>query len=475
MKSFPSSASAKYLVAFVFPLALVCPAASAAPDLSNLIDILEAAPEGSWSKVGLNKFSDAWPDPADRALAGGSFSNPGSIIPAWSGFAWDSARGDMLLFGGGHQNYAGNEVYRWQGSTQTWQRASLPSQAVNVGGAVFLAADGALNAPPSAHTYDTTNYLPVADRMLVLGGAAFNTGGGFAAPDGAGGFVGTGPYLWDPSKADGNKVGGTTGSAPNPAVEGGQMWENRLNAAYRLRSVVDGTSATAVENGVDVVYFTSPSGGSTDADLYRYTIHDVNDPSKDTVEKVGQWIRQAYARGGAGYDPVSRLYVGAGSDQYPFVVWDLDSAGAFNENQTVAPTIVGPGTFVGGSTWSLDWDPVRDKFVMWSGGGDVWALDAPDAGTIAGQWTLSRWTDGDAFASGTLPPEVIQNRVLGKWKYASNLDAFIALEGAVDGNVWLYKPMGWINPVPEPQISALFAVGALILVFAYRGKFRPAC
>ena len=42
----------------------------------------------------------------------------------------------------------------------------------------------------------------------------------------------TGPYLFDPSKADGSKVGGTTGShvtrvAPHPEIVGGNMWENR--------------------------------------------------------------------------------------------------------------------------------------------------------------------------------------------------------------------------------------------------------
>ena len=41
----------------------------------------------------------------------------------------------------------------------------------------------------------------------------------------------TGPYLFDPNRADGNKVGGTTGSNvmrvdPTP-IAGGQMWENR--------------------------------------------------------------------------------------------------------------------------------------------------------------------------------------------------------------------------------------------------------
>ena len=45
------------------------------------------------------------------------------------------------------------------------------------------------------------------------------------------GVTKTGPYLWDPSRADANMVGGLDGSQVAPAtypdVTGGRMWTNR--------------------------------------------------------------------------------------------------------------------------------------------------------------------------------------------------------------------------------------------------------
>src|SRR3546814_18952386 len=88
--------------------------------------------------------------------------------------AWDSARGDLIFWGGGHANYPGNEIYLWHSSTLEWERASLPSEVVKVADARFEAIDGYLNAPTSSHTYANSEYPPLADRLLVTGGAAYN-------------------------------------------------------------------------------------------------------------------------------------------------------------------------------------------------------------------------------------------------------------------------------------------------------------
>src|SRR5690606_34597754 len=107
----------------------------------------------------------------------------------------------------------------------------------------------------------------------------------------------TGPYTFDPAKADPNSVGGTTGSGVNPSSFGAQMWHNRNTALFPGAPVsfVGGTTANTVENGKDVIYLTARAGSGTDRTLYRYTIHDPNNPSLDTWEKIGiSW----YASGG---------------------------------------------------------------------------------------------------------------------------------------------------------------------------------
>ena len=102
--------------------------ASAQAQLSNLTSILASTPESSWVKVNLNPYSAVWVSEDLQVLPYVGASKPGSIIAAWSSFAWDSNRGDLILFGGGHANYGGNEVYRWHGTSQLWERASVPSE-----------------------------------------------------------------------------------------------------------------------------------------------------------------------------------------------------------------------------------------------------------------------------------------------------------------------------------------------------------
>ena len=133
--------------------ATVFSASSAAADLGNLQGILGGMQAGSWAQVNLNAFDSVYPDLADRPLAGTSYANPDKVIGAWSSFAWDSRRGDLILFGGGHGNYAGNEVYRWHGGTQRWELSSLPS---NVTG--YAVSGGTLYVRSEEHTSELQSH-----------------------------------------------------------------------------------------------------------------------------------------------------------------------------------------------------------------------------------------------------------------------------------------------------------------------------
>ena len=178
--------------------------------------------------------------------------------------ARQSSRGQLYVWGGGHANYIGNEMHVWDGKSGSWSLGSLPSRIQNVTTAVdprtWVVVDGA--APQSAHTYDSNQYLPVNDYFLTFGDAVYNTGAGFQTINAQGQLVKAGPWLWDPTKADPNKVGGTTGSGYDPTVQGGEMWINRQGqwtgsngAATSLYS--NNSSAYRTENGHDVVYVTN--------------------------------------------------------------------------------------------------------------------------------------------------------------------------------------------------------------------------
>ena len=89
---------------------------------------IAAAPEGSWIKVNLNRYEDVWTPLQQRARVDGvPFGDPRKIISAWGSMTWDPNRRQLIIWGGGHANYAGNDVYRFHAADLRWHRASLPS------------------------------------------------------------------------------------------------------------------------------------------------------------------------------------------------------------------------------------------------------------------------------------------------------------------------------------------------------------
>ena len=76
---------------------------------SYLQSLLAATPAGGWVKANTNQFTSAWAIPGQGGLTDQGHANPGSVVAAWSGFAWDSTSHDLLLWGGGHATYRGNE------------------------------------------------------------------------------------------------------------------------------------------------------------------------------------------------------------------------------------------------------------------------------------------------------------------------------------------------------------------------------
>jgi hypothetical protein len=410
------------------------------------------APEGSWLKVNVNRYEEVWTPTAQRAQVDGvPIGTPRKIIAAWSSMAWDSNRNQLIIWGGGHANYAGNEVYRFDAADLRWHRASLPS-AVHAPfeDRRFFAVDGAMNAPISSHTYDNQEFLPLVDRFITFGGASYNTGAQFLLDDGV---TRTGPYLWDPSRAGADTVGGTTGSHVNPDVfpdvTGGRMWMNRDAAsvngigASRPDSFVNGTSAIALEQGSESLLVSeSPQSGG---DLFRYRIADVDDPSLDRWELIGPGLRAFSGQGAGAYDPVHGVYlrtanIGTG---HGFVMWNVATPGPSNAPIEFLP----PDTnaqFALSNLHGMDFDPRRSAFVLWAGDRQVWQLKAPASGPAFAPtgWTLvaAPVADGDApaLAGGT--------GVLGKWKYLQSHDVMLGLGDGVEGQVWIYKPVGWQPP-----------------------------
>lgn len=117
-------------------------------------------------------------------------------ILAFSGSAWDSKGGKMYIQGGGHADYAGNEVWEWDYEnrdaafvkhyepdfTAIHNGAYTPSEKYallapyvdndNYPGAVMI--DGQPVRPISRHTYASVCWMPWLNRMTVGGGSTYS-------------------------------------------------------------------------------------------------------------------------------------------------------------------------------------------------------------------------------------------------------------------------------------------------------------
>ena len=119
--------------------------------------------------------------------------NCNQIIP-WSGGAADDAHQRLIVWGGGHSDYAGNEVSVLNLSgTPSWERFTSPTMPVpfvwdgkNWEGLkpyyVRLHDGGQYQpgaSPSSRHTYNSLQYVPYQNKLYSFGGGVAN-GGSFS-------------------------------------------------------------------------------------------------------------------------------------------------------------------------------------------------------------------------------------------------------------------------------------------------------
>ena len=284
--------------------------------------------------------------------------------------AWDSANDSLLLWGGGHANYSGNEMYVWNAGTGVWGRGSVPSRI----DPSFFIVDNA--APQSAHTYDNNIYLPINNMFATFGGAIFNSGGNFQTNIN-GNVQRAGPWLWDPTLADPNKVGGTTGSGYNTARLGGNMWTNRATnlTGPQAPNWVEETTAYRSEGGKDVVYITGDSQGSGWVNLYRYEFGDVRNSGTDTIQWVGVTELAPSGLGASTIDQKNGLFVKTvwnyGDNLRDLTVWNLANNNvAFpsrNKDKPITLQFANGDPFAINNNYGIDYDAVNERLLLWDG------------------------------------------------------------------------------------------------------------
>jgi len=244
-------------------------------------------------------------------------------------------------------------------------------------------------------------------------------------------------------------VGGLDGSQVDRSVTGGRMWTNRNaiavngTGARRPDSFVNGTSAYVLEQGVESILVTeSPQNGG---DLFRYQIPSLANPALDRWDLIGPGLRSYSDQGAGAYDPVRRLYLRTArmGTSYGIVMWNVATAGLANNPIKFVPPNFN-GQFVLSKLHGMDFDSRRSMFVLWNGDGRIWYLKPPASGS---GFTAAGWTVVPAPVSGVSAPALTGTTgVLGKWKYLRSHDVMLGLGNGFEGQVWVYKPVGWQPP-----------------------------
>lgn len=247
---------------------------ASAPGLSAAGPLEDLKP-GQWVELPCkNKIRSVLPSPLP------SGNGPEKIIEAWNSGAYDTKRDRLLIWGGGHQDYQGNEIYSFDITTFTWTRITNPSAN-----------------PVAVHTYDGFEYVPRYDKLFSQGGSTWPTG-----------YATTTTYTFDMAS---------------------MAWEKRAN--------------TSLEGMLGVVSAYNPTNGTViwDGSGDSFSRLSVYDPAKDSwtirsADAVGNYHQTA------AFDPKRSIFVrlGGGLSHY----YELSQSGtvaAKSVNASGSNTLVG--------------------------------------------------------------------------------------------------------------------------------------
>jgi hypothetical protein len=421
--------------------------------------IVDDMPSNSWKKINNNNVNDVWTPLELRSPYGVSGKSPmDAIIKAWSSSAWDKNRSRLILWGGGHANTSANDVYTFDANTGLWSLAFYPSDYYEVPGSKHSPICGGWRQPCSAHTYDNQVYAPIIDRFLTFGGAQHGDGGKWLLYDGDSSTVQLRAalcYSLDLTLAGQGYVAGATGDNPpysGADLPGANAWTVRDWLGLPTPPVINETStncgtAYVEEDGKDVIYKTMAS--STVKQLWRIELN--QNWQQDVITKVGRNWNGSIGEGCSTVDPVNRFYIMSSNSQVnPFVMWDLKTAGPANNDQHIKTAdITGDiAEYLAvekRESVGLDYNPVDGKIYCWIQGTELYRLTPPSGNpTPTTGWHMEKITQvGSEFPLNRTELSAAgasDTGVNGKWEYAPELGAFVGLQHAINGDVWVYKP-----------------------------------
>jgi hypothetical protein len=334
------------------------------------------------------------------AILGGNHSCSW-IADSWGTGVMDLKRNRLLIWGGGHDDYWGNEVYAldFRVSPIVMRRLNEPNSnyydEANCSAATFNAVTGDME-PVSRHPYDGLIYLPEnpassrKDKMFLFGGSKSKCG--FGADDTWALDLET--MRWEELHPAGDKPANHYGvvTAYDPNTDTVLMHDN--NTLYRYCPEKNDSMCEAntwnklADNGMD------------------YHMTAAIDPEKKLLIIVGTGNVYVYS-------------IAPGSD---FDRHTVPTTGAEDLVSSIHP--------------GVSYDTFRHRMTGWSGGDTVYALDI-DTNTWRGRWS--------GFTHPGGPGEVTLRGINNRWEYVPALDAFALVNKGIQQS-FLFR-FGGVPPV----------------------------
>jgi len=387
---------------------------------------IQAMPENTWMVVPNSKLNDQNDVEAQGSdfpgIWQGNNRSANGKFP-FSGGMLDSKRDRMVIWGAGHNDYYGNELYAFNLQDFTWNRLTDPSPPLDRSVDSTIRRDILDDGNPnSRHTYYNLDYIPELDSMFVSPGGATSSGAG---------GLDRNTWLFD---FEANEA------ADDSSLKVG--WVNKGKTNNGTPIVGHSPTASAYDPNSGLVYSAGAGG------LYDYN------------PQTNFWRRLSSARinpnGGSSdrgmvVDPKRNKLVVVGGGEV--AVYDLDNEDGQIYRQQLWMTRNTPGNEFqttsatqGRYRPGVNYDPVADRIVVWHNG----AVQALNMDTR--EWESLAVAPQTPFVTGTY----------GRFRYSPTQNAYVAIN-AGNKDVLIYK----LQNIPEPTAAAL-----LLTVIPFMATWR---
>ncbi|GEM_PF-2154514 len=372
------------------------PITTTPPANTATISLDDIAP-GEWREVSNSRLETVLPNPYPPNWGG-----PQSIMKAWNSGVLDTSRNRLIIWGGGHADWAGNEIYSFDLNTLQWSRIWGPTANVQIPPIGGTTADAYPDGnPASRHTYGGIQYIPSTDQMFSTGGALYSNGNGT-----------WGTWVFNFSTL---------------------TWQKK-------------------DNSTQVGTWTSTAYDPTTQHIFSQTDHSFDEYNPVT----GSWIKRGTISEGmweadstAAIDPVRRLFVMVGQGRLR--VWNL------NTWQLTQPVTAGGDAVVKANAPGFEYYPPTGKFIAWAGGTSVYELDPAT-------WRWTEKTAASTNAVTPTAPET--NGTFGRFRYIPAKNLFVVVNSISQNvfvyrlsNQTATTPVS-VSPAPTPAPAPLPAPSA---------------